>query len=205
MPMHTCASMHAFPYRHVFGLRGQHSSKVNKYIMVLYEYHDNAILAEPIKTRTVAELLRAFQVMETKLTARGLQPKVTRLENEASQLFKSYLHDKNITFQLVTPYSHRINASEIAIRSFKDHLISDICSTDKAFPMHLLDRLLPQAVIQAIQGSRNECTIPSVISKFCTKHSPYLFSDWCCQVGILNISHFHIQIIQSSQGQCNPH
>jgi hypothetical protein len=35
-------------------------SKGNKYIMVLYEYDGNAILAEPIKNRTAADLLRAF-------------------------------------------------------------------------------------------------------------------------------------------------
>jgi hypothetical protein len=31
--------------------------------MVLYEYDDSAILAIPIKNRTTAELLRAFEVM----------------------------------------------------------------------------------------------------------------------------------------------
>jgi hypothetical protein len=85
--------------------------------------------------------------MEKKLTARGLQPKLTRLDNEALQLLKSYLHDKNIAFQLVPTYSHRRNAAERAIIPFKDHLIARICSTDKAFPMHLWDKLLPQAVI----------------------------------------------------------
>jgi hypothetical protein len=34
------------------------SSKGNKYIMVLYEYDGNAIIAEPIKNRTTVELLR---------------------------------------------------------------------------------------------------------------------------------------------------
>jgi hypothetical protein len=121
--------------------------KGNKYIMVLYEYDGNSILAEPIKNRTSAELLRAFQVMETKITVRGLEPKLMRLDNEASQLLKSYLDNKYITFNLVPPYSHWRNAAEMAIRSFKDHLISGICSTDKAFPMHLRDRLLTQAVI----------------------------------------------------------
>jgi hypothetical protein len=43
--------------------------------------------------------------------------------------------------------SHRRNVAERAIRSFNDHLIADICSTDKAFTMHTWDRLLPQAVI----------------------------------------------------------
>jgi hypothetical protein len=33
------------------------SSKGNKYVMVLYEYDGNAILAEPIKNRTSQELL----------------------------------------------------------------------------------------------------------------------------------------------------
>jgi hypothetical protein len=113
------------------------SSKGKKYFMVLYEYDGNVILAEPIKHITAAELLRAFQVMETKPTVRGLQPKLMRMENEASQLLKSYLHDTYITFQSVPPYSHRINAAERAIISFKDHLIAGICSTDKAFPMHL--------------------------------------------------------------------
>jgi hypothetical protein len=70
-----------------------------------------------------------------------------RLDNEALQLLKLHLHDKDITFQLVPPYSHRRNTAERAIRSFKDHLIAGICSMDKVFPMHLWDRLLPQAVI----------------------------------------------------------
>jgi hypothetical protein len=123
------------------------SRKGNKYIMVVYEYDGNDILAEPIKNRTSPELLKAFQVMEKKLTARVLGPKLMNLDNEASQLLKSYLHDNNIAFQLVPPYSHRINAAERAIRSFKDHLIAGMCSTDKAFPMYLWDRLLPQSVI----------------------------------------------------------
>jgi hypothetical protein len=58
-----------------------------------------------------------------------------------------YLHQHNITFQLVHPYSHIRNASEREIRSFKDLLIARLFTTDKSFPMHLWDRLLPQVVI----------------------------------------------------------
>jgi hypothetical protein len=32
--------------------------------MTLYDYDSNAIMAQPIKYRTAAELLKAFQVME---------------------------------------------------------------------------------------------------------------------------------------------
>jgi hypothetical protein len=46
-------------------------------------YDSNAILAQPIKDRTAPELLRAFQVMEQKLEARGLKPKLMTLDNEA--------------------------------------------------------------------------------------------------------------------------
>jgi hypothetical protein len=123
------------------------SIKGNKYIMILYDYDSNVILAQPIKDRTSPELLRAFQVMEQELVARGLKPKYMKLDNEASKLLKTYLHQQNITFQLVPPYRHRRNAAERAIRSFKYHLIAGLCSTEKSFPMHLWDRLLPQAVI----------------------------------------------------------
>jgi hypothetical protein len=40
------------------------SSKGNKYIMILYDYDSNAILAQPIKDRTAPELLKVFQFME---------------------------------------------------------------------------------------------------------------------------------------------
>jgi hypothetical protein len=38
------------------------SSKGNKYIMILYDYDINAILAQPIKDRTAPELLKAFKL-----------------------------------------------------------------------------------------------------------------------------------------------
>jgi hypothetical protein len=123
------------------------SSKGNKYIMILYDYDSSAILAQPIKDITAPELLKAFQFMEQELVARDLKPKLMKLYNEASKLPKAYLHQKDIKFQLVPPYSHIRNSAEREIRSFKDHLIAGLCSTGKSFPMHLWDRLLPQAVM----------------------------------------------------------
>jgi hypothetical protein len=123
------------------------SSRGNLSIMVIYEYDGNTIMAEPIKNNKAAELLCSFQVMEQKLTSRRLKPKLMTLENEVSKLLKDYLDDQDINFQLVPPYCHRRNAAESAIHSFKEHLISGLCSTDKAFPMHLWHRLIPQAVL----------------------------------------------------------
>jgi hypothetical protein len=62
--------------------------------MILYDYDSNAILAQPIKYRTAPELLKAFQVMEQELVARGQKPKLMKLDNEASKLLKMYLHQQ---------------------------------------------------------------------------------------------------------------
>jgi hypothetical protein len=48
-------------------------------------------------------------------------------------------------YQLVAPHDHRQNIAEKAIQVFKAHFISILCSADKAFPLHLWDRLLRQA------------------------------------------------------------
>jgi hypothetical protein len=50
------------------------SSRGNVSIMVLYEYDENAIMAEPIKKNKAAELFRSIQVMVQKLTSRVLKP-----------------------------------------------------------------------------------------------------------------------------------
>jgi hypothetical protein len=71
--------------------------------MVLYEYDGNAIMAEPIKSNNTAKVLLSFQVMEQKMTSRGLTPKHMTLDNETSNLLKDYLHDQDINFQLVPP------------------------------------------------------------------------------------------------------
>jgi hypothetical protein len=42
---------------------------------------------------------------------------------------------------------HRRNVAERAIRTWKNHFVAGLCSTDTRFPMHLWDRLLEQASI----------------------------------------------------------
>jgi hypothetical protein len=51
---------------------------------------------------------------------------------------------------------HRRNAAERAIRTFKNHFIAGLCSVDKHFPLHLWDKLLPQAelTLNLLRGSR---------------------------------------------------
>ena len=69
------------------------------------------------------------------------------MDNEASKALKEFLHEEGTEHQLVPPHQHRRNAAERAIRTFKNHFIAGLCSTDPDFPIHLWDRLLPQAEI----------------------------------------------------------
>ncbi len=121
------------------------SSRGSKYIMVVYDYDSNAILTEPLTSRTETELLRAYSKLHDYLTARGLKPALQRLDNEAPGRLQSYMRAKSVTFQLVPPHNHRRNAAEKAIGTWKDHFIAGLSSLDPNFPMHLWCRLIPQA------------------------------------------------------------
>jgi hypothetical protein len=72
------------------------------------------------------------------------------MDNEASTAVQHFLYSKYIQFQLVAPHVHQQNTTERAIQMFKNHFIAILCSTDKQFPIHLWDRLIPQAIISLI-------------------------------------------------------
>jgi hypothetical protein len=103
--------------------------------------------AEPMKSRTGAERLAAYKRVHTLLSRRGLKPQLQKLDNEASKELLQFMTTEAIDYQLVPPSMHRQNAAERAIQTFKNHFISTLCGNDKDFPMHLWDRLLPQALL----------------------------------------------------------
>lgn len=119
----------------------------NKYLMILYDYDSNSILAEPLRNKSDAEMIRAYQHLHDRLVQRGVKPMLQKLDNEASRCLKQHIEEQDIQLQLVPPRSHRANAAERAIRTFKNHFIATLCSTDKLFPMNLWDQLVPQAEI----------------------------------------------------------
>jgi hypothetical protein len=42
---------------------------------------------------------------------------------------------------------HWCNTAECAIQTFKNHFIASLCNTHPNFPLHLWDKLLPQALL----------------------------------------------------------
>jgi hypothetical protein len=108
------------------------SSTGNNYLLIVYDYDSNAILAEPLRTRTSASIVSAYETIHTRLSNAGFRPVLQRLDNECSEDFKKLLRKKGIDFQLVPPGSHRRNAAKRAtIQTFKNHLIAGLCSLDK--------------------------------------------------------------------------
>ena len=125
----------------------QPSSQGNSDMLVIYDFDSNYIHVEPMPNKTGPSILAAYKRAHTLFSARVLKPQLQRLDNEASAALKSFMAEQDVDFQLVPPHVHRRNAAERAIRTFKNHFISGLCSTDRNFPLHLWDRLLPQALL----------------------------------------------------------
>jgi hypothetical protein len=123
------------------------SCKVNKCMMVLVEIDGNYINAEPMKSKTEeGAMIKAFLILWEQLTAnRTVKPMPHIMDNKASAEYKKEIH-KNCTIQSVLPNNHRQTLAERAIQTFKNHFKAVLASIDNRFSMHLLDRLLPQAM-----------------------------------------------------------
>ena len=123
------------------------SSRGNKYIFILYNRDTNSIHAEAIPNRQANSIKSAWEKVHSSLKLQGHAPTLHILDNECSNDLKQAFAKYNVDFQRVPPKEHRANASERAIRTFKNHFISILCSIDSKFPMNEWDRLLPQSIL----------------------------------------------------------
>jgi hypothetical protein len=96
-------------------------------------YDCDYIKVAPMKSWSASEWVKAYDSIHQELTVKGFKPKLQTLDNEASTALKNFFTVNNIAYQLVPPHCHRRNAG--------------LSSVDPSFPMHLWDRLLPQAEI----------------------------------------------------------
>lgn len=110
------------------------SKRGYRYIFVLYSYGPNSILVRATKNRTDAEFLRVHDDAIEYLQARGLKPKIQRLDNEASKTYTANITKHNMKFQLSPAQIHRRNILERAIQTFKNHFISILAGTNSKYP-----------------------------------------------------------------------
>ena len=60
------------------------SNRAMQYMLILYAYDTNTILVDPIKTRSDAYMLHAYDVLYEKIENSGQAPKLNIIYNEAS-------------------------------------------------------------------------------------------------------------------------
>ena len=92
----------------------------------MYDYKSNAILTEALKTIQGPEILKAYAKIIQYLQDRGFHPQVHCLDNEASNVMKTYNQTNHIEYQLVPPHMHRRNAAERAIRTWNNYFIAGL-------------------------------------------------------------------------------
>jgi hypothetical protein len=100
-----------------------------------------------MKSRSASEWVKSYDHIHQELTAKGFKPKLQTLDNVASAALKNFFTTNDVEYQLVPSHCHRRSAAERAIRNFKEHFVAGLSSVDPKFPLHLWDRLLPQAEI----------------------------------------------------------
>ena len=108
----------------------------SQYMMVLYSYDSNVILATGIKGRTSEKLVDGYNTLYERLIKAGVKPIIQRLDNEASKALIHAIEKKNLKYQLASPHDHRLNPAERAIQSFKNHFISNLHGYDNQFPAY---------------------------------------------------------------------
>jgi hypothetical protein len=105
----------------------------HQYMRVVYKYDGNYIHSEPMVDCTgpsiIAAYKKAIQYFESRL-----KPLLQHLDNEGSLALQSFMDEAGIAFQLTPSRCHRRNATERAIRTFKNHFIAGLFSTNRDFP-----------------------------------------------------------------------
>jgi hypothetical protein len=129
--------------------------------MVCYIYDCNYVKVVPMKSRYALEWVKAYDSVHQELTVKGFKPKLQTLDNGASAALKNFFTVNDIAYQLVPLHCHRHNAAGRAIRTFKEHFVAGISSVDTSFPMHLWERLLPQAKF-TLNLLRTSCLHPQL-------------------------------------------
>jgi hypothetical protein len=97
--------------------------------------------------QTGPSIIAAYKTAIHLFELRCFKPLLQRLDNEASRALQTFMDEEDIGFQLAPPQIHRWNTADRAMRTFKNHFIAGICSTNRDFPLNLWYKLVPQCII----------------------------------------------------------
>ena len=113
--------------------------------MIAWHCGSNAIISAPFKSHANKHRLLAYGTIMQLLKDLNMLVYLQKLDNEASTEYKRIIKSKwGLGYQFVPLRSHRINAAERAIRTFKAHFLSTLAVIAPIFPNKLWDLILPQ-------------------------------------------------------------
>ena len=127
------------------------------YQIIFYHEDTNVIHVETSNSRSGPDLLKALQAAIKFFEDRGASTKLIRMDNECSKLTKKWIEDsKTMTLELTPVAKHRTNKAERAIRTWKEHFIATLATTDPTCPLFLWEDFIDQAelTLNCMRSSR---------------------------------------------------
>ena len=104
-----------------------------KYILVLYDYESNEILAKPMKTNKGQAITDVYDELHMKSTDADITPSLQYLDNKTSKELITSIKKKNLKYQLAAPHNHRLNPIGRAVSTFKNHIIAILANCNDKF------------------------------------------------------------------------
>ncbi len=147
-----------------------------QYMLIMYSEEANYIHVECLRSRHASDFVNAYGRGIKFWKQHGIIPTFGRMDNESSGTLEEFCRTQSppIVIQYVPPGTHRANKAERAIRTWKDHFIAGLASTDPSFPLAAWDELVPQAEL-----TLNLLRVSSIsphLSAWQQLHGPYNFS-----------------------------
>ena len=96
------------------------------YQIVFFHEDSNFIHVEVANSRKGPDLLAALQKAIQFFTARGVPPRIIRMDNECAKETKNWLASTPTQLELTPVSQHRTNKAERAIGTWKDHFIATL-------------------------------------------------------------------------------
>jgi hypothetical protein len=164
-------------YMDLAGRFPHQSARGANYIMIMYSHDTGYIHVETPASRAAADIVACFE-RGIKFFSKGKdEPTIERIDNECSKEFRMLCKTLDITIELAPPGQHRTNAAERAIRTFKNHFIAVMSTTDKGFPLELWDELIAQAeltlnLMRTCRSDPNISAFEAVRGKFDINKTP---------------------------------
>ncbi len=115
------------------------------YQIIFYNEDANYIHIETTASRGGSDLLAALQRAVKFFRERGMSVQLIRMDNECAKITKDWIDDETMTLELTPVASHRTNKAERAIRTWKDHFIATLATTDPECPLFLWDDFKEQS------------------------------------------------------------